>query len=197
MTCHAPNSLANRRCRCHRFRRHTSPHASRFGPPSPYISEISSRERQLPIAVSTPTERGIAMSMSAAAWFILRSRPETLAGVGSAASLFSAGLRFPNQPINFHTKGIKESELHKFRPSHPKNSHSKTRDTKTRDVSGSRLLSQDQKQEENSQKRTPGQLWSSAEMPSVVLRSPFMAEIMISRLLFVEPPAQTRRKLLY
>ena len=54
-----------------------------------------------------------------------------------------------------------------------------------------------QKQEENSQKRPPGQLWSSAEMPSVVLRSPFMAEIMISRLLFVEPPAQTRRKLLY
>ena len=78
-----------------------------------------------------------------------------------------------------------------------KNSHSKTRDTKTREVSGSRLLSQDQKQEESSQKRTPGQLWSSAEMPSVVLRSPFMAETMISRLLFVEPPAQTRRKLLY
>ena len=42
-----------------------------------------------------------------------------------------------------------------------------------------------------------GQLWSSAEMPSVALRSPFMTAIIISRSLFVEAPAKPRRKLLY
>ena len=46
-------------------------------------------------------------------------------------------------------------------------------------------------------RKSQGQLWSSAEMPSVALRSPFMTAIMISRSLFVEAPANTLRKLLY